>query len=317
MGEWNLNFTCLDASRTVDGEPTVTSWTPAAKRQYRLVRTGKTFLQWLEAELDWIDWSPDPPRDWTNAAAWDRYWGRVVAEERHAVWHIGGGIVHPGLDFLRELGLSRVLCAGNGISLGPWSMCHSGFEVTVLDVAPTATEFVRSARVDEEFLARCFQEYGLDGQLNLDRSRERVALEYRPGGSLTAITADLFTYEPSQPFHLVSSQRALQGFDEEWMRELLRRFSSWLAPGGICSILTLNLWAEHQRYFQQLCASAGFFVHLRETQCWLEAQMECSDASSPQAVWQEYAERAAEETQADAERLRRGEKMVMLLHSSG
>jgi hypothetical protein len=327
MGRWEPCFICLDPSLLVEGEWTVTDWRPTAEPEYRLFQTGETFLQWLDRELDLVERSPDPPRDWHDAAAWERYWRRVTANAFHRNCHAGplGSGALAYLPQLREQQLRRILFAGNGISEVPHAFVHSGFEVTVLDVSPAASQLVASTALSPDDLIRYFPEFrkrkGKPHEMELDesRSRERVAREHRAGGRLVVLTEDLFHHMPAEPYDAISSARALQGFSPDAQRSLLSRFGAWVVPGAICIVETMNVWDEvYRRFLEETAAAAGFFLQQNDAVKWWIGH---PDVKRSKLEWkslrQEYARRIEIDTRADEARLNAGEKMIVFWHGSG
>jgi hypothetical protein len=164
----------------------------------------------------------------------------------------------------------RILLAGNGISPEPYGFAHAGCDVTVVDVSTVACRFVESLEVTTDLLARMFPVYEETDllcrvrnseirkcELNIEKSSLRVGKEQRPGGSLSIVTADLFTFEPEQPFHAIFSRRAYQGLPPDRREELARRFFRWLRPGGLAFVETLNLRGAFKP-FEEPFRAAGF-----------------------------------------------------------
>jgi hypothetical protein len=333
FNRWVPRHVCFDLSRRKDQEFTVTECAPGARWRERITRTGQTFLEWLSEQLDALDRFTESPRDWTDAAAWERYWSKILSEPHRRqwdAWHIGPDILLGYLATLRRRRLHRILCAGNGISLEPYCLRHCGFDVTVVDVSTTASQFVRGAQVSENELTRFLPEYEVAkdefgihvGRVNETASLGRVAREYRVGGRLDVITVDLFQYSPEQPFHVTYSRRAFQGFLDGERRELARRFFDWTLPGGLCLVETLNVYnASDRQALDRAFLEAGFFLHRAETDAWYERNVHKLRWSVTRAasrrLQQEYEARAAAEEERELQRLDSGEKMAVVGHGSG
>ena len=80
-----------------------------------------------------------PPSTMVDAAPWDQYWRDQLAHR--PAWYIDmfrndGKLV----DVMRANNLKTVLCVGNGMSQEPRALALAGFDVTVLDLSPFATE---------------------------------------------------------------------------------------------------------------------------------------------------------------------------------
>jgi hypothetical protein len=88
-------------------------------------------------------------------------------------------------------------------------------------------------------------------------SLKLVDEEHQSGGCVSIIQADLFAFEPQQPFDAIFSRRAYQGLPLERREELARRFFRWLRPGGLAFIETLNLRGEREP-FEGPFRAAGF-----------------------------------------------------------
>lgn len=78
-----------------------------------------------------------PPTSTSDPSAWDHYWNAQVAH----------GLGPPLFDMfcddtllvetMRRHGMTRALCAGNGISQEPRALAEAGLQVTALDLSPT------------------------------------------------------------------------------------------------------------------------------------------------------------------------------------
>jgi hypothetical protein len=214
------------------------------------------------------------PDDWMDLADWDRYWSEVLADGfwrqvNLETWHFHS----TSLCYLQQLERReghRVLLAGNGISPEPYGFVHAGCDVTVVDVSAVACRFVASLEVTPSLLATMFTVFVKSPEPggwnvwepNLEKSLVLVAEEHRPGGCLSIVPTDLFTYEPEQPFHAIFSRRAYQGLPLDRREELARRFFRWLRPGGLAFIEMLNI--RERKPFEEPFRAAGF----REAKNW-------------------------------------------------
>jgi hypothetical protein len=214
----------------------------------------------------------ETPTDWMNLPDWDRYWSEVLADGFWTASNVETwSFEFTSLPYLRGLQQReghRVLLAGNGISPEPYGFAHAGCDVTVVEVSGVACRFVQSLEVTPDLLGLQFTAYDDVMDLasghpvqtsNREKSLKLVDEEHRPGGCLSIITSDLFTYEPSQPFDAIFSRRAYQGFPLERREELARRFFRWLRPGGLAFIETMNVFRERER-FESPFRAAGFRV---------------------------------------------------------
>ena len=216
------------------------------------------------------------PSDWMDLPAWDRYWSDVLADKfwtsaNMKTWFFE----RTSLCYLQRVEQRhghRVFFAGNGISPEPYGFAHAGCDVTAADVSAVACHFLASLEATDNLLARLFPVYDkmvtrqgwAQPDVNGEKSRYRVAAEHRPGGSLAIVTADLFAFEPEQPFHAIFSRRAYQGLPLDRRAELARRFFRWLQPGGLAFVEMLNI--RDRQPFEDPFRAAGF----REVKGWAE-----------------------------------------------
>ena len=128
---------------------------------------------------------------------WDIRYGHGVTP-----WDRGGQ--NPALTrWLVEgtLGPCRILVPGCGRGYEVVELARRGFDVTAVDLAPTAIETVA-------------------GKL-------RAA-----GLSATLVQADFFRWMPDNPFDTIYEQTSLCALLPDQWRAYVRRLSEWLMPGG-------------------------------------------------------------------------------------
>ena len=328
--KWGDSFLCFDLSRTTHGgEYRIASWTPQAPPRERLERMDVTFLEWLEGRVSDAERCVSPPRDWKNSDGWERYWARVLDDPMRRGWESrpephSAALRHR--DFLTDRGLRRILFAGNGISLEPHVFAHCGFDVTAIDVSATASRFVAQSRLSRDQLASVFAAYDevkshrddIKLEINEAHSRERVDREHVPGGRLHAITGDLFTHAPAGAYDVIYSSRALQGFTDQDRLILAHRFFDGLRPGGVALIETINIasMSEFTEDFEGAFREAGFFVHERNANTWLDEKRRAR-FTRRKDLMEAFRRREAAEWAEHARRLDGGDKMVLFWHSSG
>ena len=117
--------------------------------------------------------------------------------------------LNPAFAAWREAGVlapCRILIPGAGCSHEPLALAQAGFEVTVLDVAPSAV------------------------------AAQRARL---PPGS-QAIEADVFDWTPDVPFDAVYDQTCLCALPPELLPRYERRLAAWLRPGGLLFALFMQ-----------------------------------------------------------------------------
>lgn len=299
-----------------------------------------------------------PPRRWSDVEGWNRYWSAELAEP----WSLGvfdylgirGFLTHHPLVKERRGQNARFLCAGNGVSLEPYALAHTGLQVTVLDVSSVACDFVAQNIPSPALMAEFFPEkehhgktmveveqppldirlptgvqpqprrYRTNAVFHLEKSRARAAQEHQPGGSVAILQEDLFRHRPERPYQFISSCRAYQGFPSTKRARLAKLFFQWLSPGGICFVEMINL-LSNQATFEAPFLEAGFFEEDPDLHQWLEEGMRETSAvrglpereERREALWKALEERKARTQEQAALRRAAGEKMVVFLHGSG
>jgi hypothetical protein len=124
-------------------------------------------------------------------------------------WERGG--LHPALIEWRLEGVlapCRILVPGAGRSPEPLVLADDGFDVTVVDSAPTALAF------------------------------QRHALSAEPG--VRVIESDLFDWEPDAPFEAIYDQTCLCALPPSVWPAYVARLHRWLVPGGRLFVLFMQ-----------------------------------------------------------------------------
>jgi SAM-dependent methyltransferase len=119
-------------------------------------------------------------------------------------WERGG--LHPAFLAWRANGAlapCRILVPGAGRSPEPAALAAAGFDVTVVDVAPSAVAF----------------------------QRERVG---------TAVEADLLAWSPAAPFEAIYDQTCLCALPPAVLPDYAARLHRWLVPGGRLFVLLMQ-----------------------------------------------------------------------------
>jgi SAM-dependent methyltransferase len=132
-----------------------------------------------------VDWEAVYQRE--QAAGARPGWERTEANPALLSWR-GGGAMTP----------CRILVPCAGRSVEPALLARDGFDVTVLDNAPSAI------------------------------AAQQAVL---PAGAWTVL-ADLFAWEPAQPFDSIYDQTALCALPPDMLDEYVARLHRWLVPGG-------------------------------------------------------------------------------------
>jgi hypothetical protein len=112
--------------------------------------------------------------------------------------------LHPAFVDWRESGVlapCRILVPGAGRCTEPLALAEAGFDVTVVDAAPSAVATQR-ARLERIHL------------------KSRVEL------------ADLFAWQPETPFDAIYDQACLCALPPALLADYVARLHAWLRPGG-------------------------------------------------------------------------------------
>jgi methyl halide transferase len=104
----------------------------------------------------------------------------------------------------------RILIPGAGRSAEPAALVADGFDVTVLDVAPSA------AAVQRELL----------------------------GTTASVVEADLFAWQPDGPFDAIYDQTCLCALPPGLWEDYEQRLAKWLRPGGALFVLFMQTGTE-------------------------------------------------------------------------
>jgi methyl halide transferase len=141
----------------------------------------------------------------SQAIDWEsRYRSGTTGWERHGL--------NPAFLAWRESGAlapCRVLIPGGGRSLEPLALAEAGFDVTVVDAAPSAVAIQRA-------------------------HFERLKLPTR------VEQADLFAWDPDAPFDVIYDQNCLCALPPGLWHNYARRLHRWLRPGGSLFILFMQ-----------------------------------------------------------------------------
>jgi methyl halide transferase len=141
----------------------------------------------------------------TQAVDWEsRYRDGITGWERHAL--------NPAFLGWRDAGrLSpcRIMVPGGGRSMEPLLLAEAGFDVTVVDAAPSAIA-VQRARFE------------------------------RLTASARAEQADLFGWAPDAPFDAIYDQTCLCALPPALWGGYAQRLHQWLRPGGTLFILFMQ-----------------------------------------------------------------------------
>ncbi len=144
------------------------------------------------SETQVIDWE-------SRFQAGTTRWERPTLNPAFVAWRKSG-----------ELAPCRILIPGAGRSAEPAALAAAGFDITVLDVAPTAVEAQRT-------------------QL---------------GSSGCVVEADLFAWDPDKPFDAVYDQTCLCALPPDRVPDYERLLARWLRSGGALFVLFVQTGTE-------------------------------------------------------------------------
>jgi hypothetical protein len=118
---------------------------------------------------------------------------------------------------MRRFGLKTVLCAGSGISQEPRALAEAGFEVTALDLSPTALGVAKASNLDARGVSHFCDPNAL-----------------RAGGHVDFVAGDLLdaTVCPG-PFDVVIERRTVQCLSEQERSVGLAALTGRLSEVGI------------------------------------------------------------------------------------
>jgi 2-polyprenyl-3-methyl-5-hydroxy-6-metoxy-1,4-benzoquinol methylase len=92
--------------------------------------------------VDWEQWWQEIVASGRVRRFRDRLIEAPVVEYGNQFWDLANGALLPTI--MAENGLKTVLCAGSGVSREPSRLANVGFDVTALDLSPTAIRVAKS-----------------------------------------------------------------------------------------------------------------------------------------------------------------------------
>jgi|SRR5690348_3163274 SAM-dependent methyltransferase len=141
----------------------------------------------------------------TQAINWEgRYREGTTGWERHGL--------NPAFLAWRDAGLMtpcRIMIPGGGRSLEPVALAEAGFDVTVVDAAPSAVAMQRA---------------------HFERLKVPARVERE----------DLFAWAPDAPFDAIYDQTCLCALPPGLWHNYVRRLHQWLRPDGTLFILFMQ-----------------------------------------------------------------------------
>nr|WP_309697036.1 methyltransferase domain-containing protein [Armatimonas sp.] len=167
----------------------------------------------------------------SGAQFWDAWW-----EKKFSLFTPHGAFMslHDSsvLSVALRLDGSRqchVLLPGNGWSLVPYALAACGFEVVVIDISKLVLERLATKASEGEILR-----YLTVPARSLTKSHSHS------GGSVTLVHGDVFSYQFDRQFDLIYEDRLAMLLNERGQAKLAEQYHSWLQPGGLCAIRTIN-----------------------------------------------------------------------------
>ena len=129
-------------------------------------------------------------------------------------WDRGGA--SPALDLLlNHTGLAegRLLAPGCGRGYEVVELARRGYDVTALDISPTAVNYLKK-RLDEE---------GLQAEV---------------------LETDMLQWRPDEPFDAIYEQTSLCALNPDFWEQYEKQLYRWLKPGGVILALWMQTFAE-------------------------------------------------------------------------
>jgi hypothetical protein len=188
---------------------------PVFRRLWNWSRLGRGSAEELDEdeELRWL-YPPENPED---AGAWDRYWTNQVSNGLGPALFDMFCHDHELIRIMNNEGMSRILCAGNGISQEPRGLAAAGFEVVALDLSPRALEIARTAELPTE---------------DLEHFCNPAML--RPGGHVDFVVGDIRDSAVCPgPFDVIIERRTAQLYANRAIAALLNKLEERLDSNGI------------------------------------------------------------------------------------
>ena len=201
---------------------------------------------------------PQPPQDWTDVDAWDRY---LRAQARAAAPRADDIL---SLRFapmvLREGG--RLWVPGCGVDRGPALYAALGCRVTVTDVSPFAIGWQAAlAAQPGARIARGWKAFTDANQL------------VPAPGSFDALRQDFTRELPDGEFDVVINCRAFSQLAPDVQRRAARSFARALRPAGHLIVDTLNVQGDERTVLEASLLDAGFFIPGQEAERWYREQL--------------------------------------------
>jgi len=190
----------------------------------------------------------NPPKDWNDKDAWDRYF--------HAELLAGRTRSDPAFIILRFLSIAkekggRIWFPGCGLDSYPHIYAQQGCKVLGTDFSTVAVRY-------QQQLAATF----------LKQSEST-----KTQGTFVAALHDFTQSSRDGEFDLVINCRAFQGLSTLAMHAAARQFYAALRAGGACIIDTMNVQGQHRNLLEDSLIAAGFYIPFQKSECWYRQQL--------------------------------------------
>ncbi len=159
----------------------------------------------------------NPPDNWDDSAAWNRYFTAELGAGRTRA---PDPMVYRFLSYARGEG-GRIWFPGCGLDAYPKAYAEQGCRVLATDLSSVAVGYQRGLA----------DEMQKDGTANIH-------------GRLDVAVHDFTTSRPEGEFDLVINRLAFQGLSSPAMRAAAENFYAALRPGGASIIDTMNVQGE-------------------------------------------------------------------------
>ncbi len=126
------------------------------------------------------------------------------------------GDISPALDLMLDhTGLTegRLLTPGCGRGYEVVELARRGFDVTALDISPTAVNHLKARLAQENLQA-------------------------------TVLEVDMLQWQPDEPFDAIYEQTSLCALNPELWAQYEKQLYGWLKPGGVILAMWMQTFAE-------------------------------------------------------------------------
>jgi hypothetical protein len=171
------------------------------------------------------------PTDVNDVEGWNYFWKYIITNDPELLLFDVFDDSDRLIPFLQELGFKTILCAGNGVSLEPFTLAYAGFDVTVLDVSTYANQYLANYKIGSNELKYIsyFAELDRD-KISIEEIQEKVK-------SIKFVTGSIFDADICPGlFDVIITRRTVQLFNliaEEQVIKAMECLLNRLSPIGV------------------------------------------------------------------------------------